>query len=128
MYMAIAVEHPKHPSRRDQYHIWYLDIDDRGNVVGIGKKTREELIEALFRSYDATGRSNWRAFKKGDEQSTPIEVYDFISQNIFENTHFGELPTLAEFQKTVNLLRTRFEMQATEGAECMHQELTQHSA
>ena len=128
MYMAIAVEHPKHPSRRDQYHIWYLDIDGRGNVVGIGKKTREELIEALFRSYAATGRSNWRAFKKGEEQSTPIEVYDFISQNVFENTHFGELPTLAEFQSTINLLRSRFEMQCTESDEGMSEMLTQHSA
>ncbi len=128
MYMAIAVEHPKHPSRRDQYHIWYLDLDERGNVVGIGKKTREELIEALFRSYGATGRSNWRAFRKGEEQSTPIEVYDFISQNIFENTHFGELPTLAEFQSTINLLRSRFEMQCTESGDYIPEMLTQHSA
>jgi len=112
--MAIAVEHPKHPTRRDQYHIWYLEIDDRNRVVGVGKKSREELVESLFRSYKATGHSNWRAFKKGAEQSSPIELHDFIAQNLFENTHFGELPNLAEFQETLDLIRNRLDLKQLE--------------
>jgi hypothetical protein len=112
MFMAIAVESARHPLNRGDYKVWYLEIDTAGNVVGIGVMKREEMVQNLFNNYQKTGKSNWRAFTKGAEESTPIEVYDFISQNMHENTHFGNLPTLAEFQATLNRLETSLELRA----------------
>ena len=105
MYMAIAVQVPKHPRHRDNYKIWYLKFDKRGKIISIGAKSKEELISSLFINYKKHGCSNWRSFNKGNERSTSIEPYDFIDQNIYENTHFGELPTLCEFQDTLNYLQ-----------------------
>ena len=106
MYMAVAVQVPQHPSERENYRVWYLRFDDAGKIVSIGAKTREELIQNLFHNYRKDGKSNWRAFCKDRERSTPIELYDFIDQNTFENTHFGNLPTLAEFQATLDVLHS----------------------
>ena len=112
MYMAIAVESAQHPKNRNQYKVWYLEIDGDNHVVGIGVMDRMELVQNLFENYRKTGKSNWRAFKKETEESTPIEVYDFISQNMHENTHFGNLPTLSEFQETLKQLQMNLEMRA----------------
>lgn len=112
MFMAIAAETSRHPSRRNDYKIWYLELNSIGDVIGIGVKTREELVKNLFEHYKTTGKSNWRAFQKDAETSTPVEVFDFISQNMHENTHFGNLPTLAEFQETLNCLQMNFELRS----------------
>jgi hypothetical protein len=110
--MAIATEPSKNPLKRGDYKIWYLDIGPMGDVVGIGVKTREELVKELFESFRKFGKTNWRAFKKDADKSSPIEIYDFISQNMHENTHFGNLPTLCEFQETITCLQMKFEVRA----------------
>lgn len=112
MFMAIAVETFKHPEKRSDYRIWYLKINKFKEVVGVGVKSKKELIENLFEHYRLTGKSNWRVFKKHDESSSPIEIYDFISQNMHENTHFGNLPTLEEFQGTLNALQMKLELRS----------------
>jgi len=112
MNMAIAVESHKHPDKRSLYKVWYLELSSQGDVIGLGVLTKEELIKDLFTHYKKYGKSNWRAFKKESESSTPIEVFDFISQGMFENTHFGNLPTLAEFQQTLNHLQMNLELKA----------------
>ncbi len=110
MFMAIAAETYKHPSRKHDYKVWYLEIDNAGSVVGIGVKTREEVLKSLFDFFRRSGKSNWRVFKKGAERSEEIEIYDFIAQNMNENTHFGNLPTLAEFQETLRQLELSLEI------------------
>lgn len=110
-FLAIAVLPTTQPSSRSDYKVWYLELNDRKEVVGIGVKTREEMVKDLFDCYRQTGRSNWRAFKSGEDQSTPIEIYDFIAHNQHENTHFGNLPTLSQFQQTLKMLELKFEIQ-----------------
>lgn len=112
MKMAIACETIKNPKSIHDYRVWYLEIDELHRVVGVGVKTKDELISDLFANYAKSGKSNWRAFKKGAEQSTVIEIYDFISKNIYENTHFGNLPTLAEFQNTLESLQMNLELRS----------------
>lgn len=112
MNMAIACEPIKQNKTQNDYKVWYLEIDDRSLVVGVGVKTKDELIADLFAHYGKTGKSNWRAFKKGAEHSTPIEIYDFISKNLYENTHFGNLPTLSEFQTTLESLQMNLELRS----------------
>lgn len=110
--MAIAVETFKHPEKKSNYRIWYLEMNSFMEVVGIGVMSRENLIENLFEHHQRTGSSNWRVFKKNEVVSAPIEIYDFIAQNINENTHFGNLPTLEEFQATLNALMMRLEIRS----------------
>lgn len=110
MFMAIAVETSRHPKNRSHYKVWYLVLDAHDEVVGLGVKTKEEVIQSLFESYRKSGRSNWRAFLKDNERSKEIELTDFIAQNIYENTHFGNLPTLSEFQETLNRLTLNLEL------------------
>ncbi len=112
MNMAIAVETSKHPLHQDNYMVWYLELSKEGDVIGIGKVTKEELMEDLFENYRKHGKSNWRAFLKDREESVEIEIYDFIARNIHENTHFGNLPTLAEFQETLNALQLGMELRS----------------
>ena len=112
MFMAIAAETSKHPVRRNDYKVWYLQLNDQKDVIGIGVMTREDLVKNLFNNYRKTGKSNWRAFKKESESSNTVEVFDFISQNIHENTHFGTLPTLEEFQETLNCLQMNLELRS----------------
>ncbi|MCF8058671.1 MAG: hypothetical protein K9K67_05210 [Bacteriovoracaceae bacterium] len=112
MKMAIAVETFKHPDKNSDYKVWYLNLSHIGEVVGIGVMTRKELVQNLFSEYKRTGKSGWRAFCKEDEQSRSIEVFDFIAQNTNENTHFGNLPTLAEFQVTLNQLQLNLELRS----------------
>lgn len=112
MYLAIAVETKQHPSSQNDYRVWYLEIDSSGQVIGVGVKTRQEMVENLFENYRQTGKSNWRAFQKGAERSTPVEIFDFVSMNMHENTHFGNLPTLSEFQKVLDTLQSRLELRS----------------
>jgi len=110
MFMAIAVESLRHPKNRSEYKVWYLALNDNDEVIGLGVKTKDEVIQSLFESYRKTGRSNWRAFLKGSERSCEIDLTDFIARNMYENTHFGNLPTLGEFQKTLESLSLNLEL------------------
>jgi hypothetical protein len=112
MFLAIAVESKQHPKGQNDYRIWYLEIDECGQVIGVGVKSKQELVENLFENYRRTGKSNWRAFKKESERSTPIEIFDFVSMNMHENTHFGHLPTLSEFQGVLDTLQSRLEFRS----------------
>jgi predicted helicase len=112
MFLAIAVESKQHPKSQQDYRVWYLEIDEAGQVVGVGVKSKQELVEHLFENYRKTGKSNWRAFKKGAEKSTPIEIFDFVSMNMHENTHFGNLPSLGEFQHVLDALQSRLEFRS----------------
>jgi len=112
MYLAVAVETSKHPASKLNYKIWYLEVGQDGKVYGIGVKSKEQLIESMFHHHKLTGQTNWRCFQKEREQSTPIEIYDFIAMNSQENTHFGSLPTLSEFQGTLDSLETHLELRS----------------
>lgn len=112
MKIAIAVQTMKHPERRSDYQVWFLTVNEVGSVVGVGVIGREELVKEALINYQKSGRTNWRAFLKGREESTPVDVFDFIAQNMHENTHFGELPTLSEFQQTLNYLNMSMELRA----------------
>ena len=112
MNLAIAVETKQHPKNQEEYRVWYLEVDGAGNVVGVGVKSKTELIQSLFESYRKSGQSNWRAFCKDSEKSRPIEMADFIGMNMFENTHFGNLPTLQEFQGVLDSLCAQLEIRS----------------
>lgn len=112
MNLAIAVETLQHPQHRQEYRVWFLELDGNARVVGVGVKTRQQLIESLFESYRKTGQSNWRAFRKGAERSTPIELSDLIAMNMHENTHFGTLPSLSEFQGVLDALHAQLEVRS----------------
>jgi hypothetical protein len=112
MYLAIAVESKQHPRYQNDYRVWYLEIDHAGQVVQVGVKTKQQLVEHLFENYRQKGQSNWRAFQKNADQSKPIEIFDFVSMNFNENTHFGNLPTLSEFQTVLDSLQSRLELRS----------------
>ena len=112
MYLAVCVEPNKHPEKKNAYKIWYLELNSAGRMVGVGVKTREELVKSVLENFQKSGKTNWRCFQKEREASTEIEVYDFIAMNTFENTHFGELPTLSEFQSTLDSLQSNFELRS----------------
>jgi hypothetical protein len=112
MNLAIAVESKQHPKNQNDYRVWYLEIDECGQVVGVGAKSKQEMVENLFENYRKTGKSNWRAFQKGAESSTPVEIFDFCSMNMHENTHFGNLPSLNEFQNVLDTLQSRLEFRS----------------
>lgn len=112
MNLAIAVESKQHPKNQNDYRVWYLEIDECGQVVGVGVKSKEQMVENLFENYRKTGKSNWRAFQKNAERSTPVEIFDFVSMNMHENTHFGSLPTLSEFQNVLDTLQSRLEFRS----------------
>lgn len=112
MNLAVCVETSKHPQTKHQYKVWYLELDNSGKVCGLGVKTKEELIKSVLENFNKTGKTNWRCFAKEKEVSEPIEVYDFIAMNTFENTHFGHLPTLNEFQSTLDALEYNFEFRS----------------
>lgn len=112
MYLAVAAESKKHPRNKADYKIWYLEIGTNGKVYGVGVKTKKQLVENVFENYRLTGKTNWRCFQKNQDHSSPIEVFDFLSMNAMENTHFGNLPTLSEFQKTLDLLEANLELRS----------------
>ncbi len=112
MFMAVAVEPMAQAKNRTDYRIWYLELNARKQVIGIGVKTREELVQEAFDNYGKFGSTQWRAFKKDRHESTAIEVFDFIAMNTMENTHFGNLPTLQEFQQVLNHLQMNLEIKA----------------
>jgi predicted helicase len=112
MNLAIAVESKRHPKNQNDYRVWYLEIDECGQVVGVGVKSKQEMVENLFENYRKTGKSNWRAFQKCAERSTPVEIFDFVSMNMHDNTHFGNLPSLSEFQNVLDTLQSRLEFRS----------------
>lgn len=112
MFLAIAVESKQHPTNQNDYRVWYLEIDSHGQVINVGVKSKQQLVENLFENYRKTGKSHWRAFEKGAEKSRPVEIFDFVSMNMFENTHFGNLPTLSEFQTVLDTLESRLELRS----------------
>jgi hypothetical protein len=112
MNLAIAVESKQHPKNQNDYRVWYLEIDECGQVVGVGVKSKQEMVENLFENYRKTGKSNWRAFQKSAERSTPVEIFDFVSMNMHDNTHFGNLPSLSEFQNVLDTLQSRLEFRS----------------
>lgn len=112
MYLAIAVESKQHPKQKPDYRVWYLELDPSGRVIGVGVKSRQELIMSLFDNYRTSGQSHWRAFLKGAERSTPIEAQDFVGMNFYENTHFGNLPSLDEFQSVLDTLQSQLEIRS----------------
>lgn len=112
MFLAIATETRSHHNHQDDYRVWYLETDERGEVIGVGVKSKRELIQSLFENHRKFGHSNWKAFLKGEEKPKSIEILDFVSQGMFENTHFGELPTLSEFQNVLDSLQSRLELKS----------------
>ena len=112
MNLVIAVESKQHPKNQNDYRVWYLEIDECGQVVGVGVKSKQEMVENLFENYRKTGKSNWRAFQKSAERSTPVEIFDFVSMNMHDNTHFGNLPSLSEFQNVLDTLQSRLEFRS----------------
>lgn len=112
MYLAVAVETPRNPTQKQNYKVWYLEIGPNGEVRNVGVKTKEELLKSIFDNFKLTKKTNWRCFKKEREKSEPIEIFDFIAMNHGENTHFGSLPTLAEFQETLDSLKTNLELRS----------------
>lgn len=113
MFLAIAAQTFKHPSKKQSYRVWYLEINEVGDVVSIGVKNKEEILQSLMQGYKKKGKSIWRALLKDQEESTPIELYDFISQGMFENTHFGNLPTIHEFQAVLDRLQANLDIRPT---------------
>lgn len=112
MYLAVAVETPRNPTQKQNYKVWYLEIGPNGEVRNVGVKTKEELLKSIFDNFKLTKKTNWRCFRKDREKSEPIEIYDFIAMNYAENTHFGNLPTLSEFQGTLDSLKTNLELRS----------------
>lgn len=112
MNLAVCVEPNKHPQKRHEYKVWYLELGTGGRVQGIGVATREELIQSAMENFRFSGETKWRCFQKESESSTEIEIFDFIAMNTFENTHFGNLPTLGEFQSTLDSLQNNFELRS----------------
>ena len=106
--LAICVD--PNPQNRTDYRIWYLELDQAQEVVGIGVMSKEEILEELFAIFSRSGESNWRCFQKDQETSTSVELFDFVTMNQFENTHFGNLPTLNEFQNVVDSLNLKFKL------------------
>lgn len=112
MKMAIAVECPRHPKNRQDYKVWYLEIDQRHEVVGLGSLKRRELVREVLENFQKNGETDWRAFLKNNSQSTEISVYDFLAQGIFDNTHFGSLPTIDEFQTVLDQLGKQLQLKS----------------
>lgn len=110
MYLAVAVEYSPHPSKKTDYRIWYLTLNAQKDVIAIGVVSKEELLASLMEDWQAKRPTRWRAFLKDQECSVPIEFTDFVAMNMFENTHFGNLPTLPEFQETLNCMRLQLEV------------------
>lgn len=108
-YMAIAVETFVNSNNQKDYKVWYLELTPQGKVLGIKSLKREELIHQLMMQYQQFGKSKWRAFLKGREESTPIELFDFVAMSTEDNTHFGALPTLSEFQEVLDRLKIQFD-------------------
>lgn len=112
MFIAIAIERSQIPFKKDDYKIWYLETNHFGNVVSIGVKKPNEVLNNLIQYHQRTGKSNWRFFEKNSQTSRPIEILDFISLNDDQNTHFGNLPTLAEFQETLRSLEMNLQLRS----------------
>lgn len=103
--LVVASEPKKNPTTEFDYRLWYCEINAMGNICSIRTKTCEELIESLFWQKNHLGESFWRVLRKGAENTDEITFSDFISINQFENTHFGNLPTLSEFERSIDVVK-----------------------
>ncbi|MBT3983738.1 MAG: hypothetical protein HOE90_20455 [Bacteriovoracaceae bacterium] len=110
--LIIAVQPAKHPKNKEDYKVWYLELCSQKEVVGLGALSKTELIDCVFKNYRAHGKSCFRVFPKGSEKSQPIELIDFLSMSPNENTHFGELPTISEFQGVLDQLKVNLELRS----------------
>ncbi len=110
--MIIAVETHKHPERQGDYRVWYLTLNHNKDVTSVNVASKEELVQSIMRDVKNCGKSSWRAFLKDASSSKPVELMDFIGQNRFENTHFGNLPHLHEFQHLLDRLKLGLEIRA----------------
>jgi hypothetical protein len=110
--MIIAVETTKHPERQGEYRVWYLELNHNKDVIAVNVTSKDQLVKSIMRDVQRTGKSSWRAFLKGESQSKPVELIDFIGQSRFENTHFGNLPHLSEFQNLLDQLKLGLEIRA----------------
>lgn len=106
MYLAIAVESKQHPRQQNDYRVWYLEIDHRKEVIAVGSKSKQEMLKGMFQG------QKWRAFPKGADSTRAVEIFDFVAKNSFENTHFGNLPTLSEFQSVLDTLQSKLEIRS----------------
>ncbi len=112
MYLAFAVEVNPHPRHQENYRVWFMRLNKYGKMTNIGIMSKKDLIQALFRSYREKGKSNWMALTKTSSQFSPIELIDFLAMSTHANTHFGELPTIAEFQKVLNQVQDQVSLSA----------------
>ena len=112
MKMAIAAEEQFNHDGTPDYRVWFLHLNEDKEVIAIGAKSREELVESIFFNIQQTGTSGWSAMLKNRDRTTEVELYDFITKDPSENTHFGNLPTLEEFQDTLNRLQSNLEIRA----------------
>lgn len=106
--IAVAVD--TQPATPENYRIWYLEVGPTGRVKHVGSISKDDLVKSLFKQYQLSGKTFWRVFRKEAERSTPIEITDFMGMNMNENTHFGNLPRLEEFQKTLEALQFNLEI------------------
>jgi hypothetical protein len=111
-FLIIASENFTTIEGRTDYKVWYLEMGPKGEVYDLKSKKREELIMSIMENHQRYGRSLWRAFLQNHEESKQIDLYDFISKNTIENTHFGQLPTVHELQETLKHLKVRLEVKS----------------
>ena len=110
MFLAIAVESNKHPKNQNDYRVWYLELGASGDIHGIGVKSKDQVIESLFANYQKTESLTGRLSLKTQKHRHQLRYLILFRSNTFENTHFGNLPTLSEFQKTLDQLNMNFEI------------------
>lgn len=111
-FLIIACENFQTLEGKSDYKVWYLEMGPKGEVYDLKSKKREELIRSLMENHQRYGRSLWRAFLKEHEESISIDLFDFVAKNSESNTHFGNLPTIAELQETLKQLKVRLEVKS----------------
>ncbi len=108
-FIAIAVEKG---SVLQEYKVIYLALNEQRKVTRMGVISRGELVLNVLESFRQKKSSGWSAMLKDSEDLVEIGPFDFIAQNMFENTHFGNLPTSEELQKVLALLQLRLEIKS----------------
>jgi hypothetical protein len=105
-FIAIAVEKGAVPQ---EYRVIYLALNEARKVSAISSISRGELVMDVLETFRLKQPSRWRAMLKDQEELAEIGPFDFIAQNMFENTHFGNLPTREELQSVLEQLNLRLE-------------------
>lgn len=111
-FLIIACENFQNLEGKSDYKVWYLEVGPRGEIYDLKSKKREELISSLMENHQRYGRSLWRAFLKEQEESIPIDLFDFVARSTESNTHFGNLPTILELQTTLKQIKIRLEVKS----------------